>query len=178
MLTPFLAKGTVENGNILGKFLKTSLHWTVCWPKRGSNVIWLEFCGKIWNPLIILHKVGPIWHDFHILIFQKCIFLPSIFENFGRGAPPIFDNFVLLMGASCSATQNAVPILDGGSMHFQLKCKNWSAYCASRADCDHLSQQTDLPTSHYFVFRDADSESKLNKINISKKMPARVIWSM
>ena len=43
-------------------FLKISLEYPYFdsfWPKRGSNVIRLEFCGLIWNPLIILHVIGP-----------------------------------------------------------------------------------------------------------------------
>ena len=37
--------------------------------KKRSNIIWLEFWGQIWNPLIILHLLIPhlIW--FYILIF-------------------------------------------------------------------------------------------------------------
>ena len=44
---------------IFSKIPKKSLFLIVFWPKKGSNVFRFDFCGQIWNPLIILHILGP-----------------------------------------------------------------------------------------------------------------------
>ena len=39
-----------------------------------------------------------------------------------------------------------------------------------------IFQQTDLPTSHYYVFWGADSESELKNLDFEKILPLRAIW--
>ena len=42
------------------------------WPTNGSDVIRFEFWAQIWDPLLILHILGP-----HLIWFPRFVFLTS-----------------------------------------------------------------------------------------------------
>ena len=79
-----------SNLKIFWGFFQKSLDLTVFWPNRGSNVIGFELCGQIWNPLIILHIIGP-----NLVRFSDLDFLtsPCIFKIFKSQAPLGFWKF-------------------------------------------------------------------------------------
>ena len=70
-----------SNLGIFSKIPIKSLDLTLFSAKRWSNFIRFEFCGQIWNPLIILRMIGP-----HLTWFSHLDFSTShAFSNFGRG---------------------------------------------------------------------------------------------
>ena len=71
---PHFGQKKLSNLGIFENMPRKSQDSTMFWPKEELNVIWFEFCGQIWNPLIILHIIDPIWYNFQILIFwPPCI---------------------------------------------------------------------------------------------------------
>ena len=56
--------------------------WTVFRPKKGSNIIRFEFRDQIWNPLIILHILGPNLIQFLHFDFLTSHAFSKISNNF------------------------------------------------------------------------------------------------
>ena len=98
-----------------------SLFLTVYWPKRESDVIWFEFQGQIWNPLIISHLLGPhlIWFS-HFYFYLPCY----LTTNAGGGIRFFFwkCNFRCVYHDQRYKTHQT----EGWDRAFSKICTNWT----------------------------------------------------
>ena len=49
-------------GKTVGNWLNqafSQVFYILFLPKKGSNVIRFDFCDHIWNPVVIIHIIGP-----------------------------------------------------------------------------------------------------------------------